>query len=86
MKQRKIIFLDVDGTLADYSGHIPQSAVKAVRLARQKGHKVYICTVICLPASAVRLWTGFTAGSWSSIWNVTPGFSAVRIFRQKQSR
>ncbi len=44
MKQRKIIFLDVDGTLADYSGHIPQSAVKAVRLAGQNGHKVYICT------------------------------------------
>ena len=44
MEQRKIIFLDVDGTLVDYSGHIPQSAAEAVRLARQKGHKVYICT------------------------------------------
>lgn len=44
MEQRKIIFLDVDGTLVDYSAHIPQSAAEAVRLARQKGHKVYICT------------------------------------------
>ena len=86
MEQRKIIFLDVDGTLVDYSGHIPQSAAEAVRLARQKGHKVYICTVICLPASAVRLWTGFTAGSWSSIWNVMRGFSAVNNLKQKQSR
>lgn len=29
MEQRKIIFLDVDGTLVDYSGHIPQSAAEA---------------------------------------------------------
>lgn len=40
----KIIFLDVDGTLVDYKGRIPESAVTAVRLARQRGHKVYICT------------------------------------------
>ena len=40
----KIIFLDVDGTLVDYKGRIPESAAAAVRLARQRGHKVYICT------------------------------------------
>ena len=42
--QGKIIFLDVDGTLVNYEGQIPESAVKAVRLAREKGNKVYICT------------------------------------------
>ena len=41
---KKIIFLDVDGTLVNYENHIPQSAVKAIRLARENGHLVYICT------------------------------------------
>lgn len=40
----KIIFLDVDGTLVDYENHLPDSAVEAVRAARTKGHRVYICT------------------------------------------
>lgn len=40
----KIIFLDVDGTLVDYEGRIPQSAVDAIRQARGNGHRVYICT------------------------------------------
>ena len=35
---RKIIFLDVDGTLIDYDNHIPESAVIAIRKAREKGH------------------------------------------------
>lgn len=41
---RKIIFLDVDGTLVDYENRIPESAVKAIRKARAIGHQVYICT------------------------------------------
>jgi hypothetical protein len=40
----KIVFLDVDGTLIDYEAKLPASAAKAVHLARQNGHKVYICT------------------------------------------
>lgn len=40
----KILFLDVDGTLVDYEGRIPESAVKAIREARKNGHRVYICT------------------------------------------
>ena len=41
---RKIIFLDVDGTIIDYDNHIPDSAVLAIRKAREKGHLVYVCT------------------------------------------
>lgn len=41
---RKIIFIDVDGTLVDYEGNLPESAVAAVRKARENGHRVYICT------------------------------------------
>ena len=40
----KIIFIDVDGTLVDYDGNIPGSAVKAIRAARANGHRVYIST------------------------------------------
>ena len=40
----KIVFLDVDGTLIDYETKLPDSARKAVDLARANGHKVYICT------------------------------------------
>lgn len=41
---KKIIFIDVDGTLLDYENHLPESAVKAIRQARENGHRVYICT------------------------------------------
>lgn len=44
MNHGKVIFLDVDGTLADYEGRIPKSAAAAIRRAREKGHRVYICT------------------------------------------
>ena len=40
----KIVFLDVDGTLINYETVCPDSAKKAVELARANGHKVYICT------------------------------------------
>ena len=40
----KIIFIDVDGTLVDYENKLPESAVLAIRKARENGHKVYICT------------------------------------------
>lgn len=36
----KIVFIDVDGTLVNYSGHIPESAVTAVQQAREAGHLV----------------------------------------------
>lgn len=41
---RKIVFLDVDGTLINYEGQLPESAARAVNEARANGHKVYICT------------------------------------------
>jgi Cof subfamily protein (haloacid dehalogenase superfamily) len=37
------IFLDVDGTYADY-GVVPQAHERAVRAAREAGHKVLLCT------------------------------------------
>lgn len=40
----KLLFIDVDGTLVDYEMNLPDSAVEAIRKARQNGHRVYICT------------------------------------------
>lgn len=42
--EKKILFLDVDGTLIDYQAKLPPSAKKAVDLARKNGHIVYLCT------------------------------------------
>lgn len=42
---RKLIFMDVDGTFTVPGGHIPpESAVKAVQKARENGHKVFLCS------------------------------------------
>lgn len=39
----RAVFLDVDGTYADH-GVVPEGHVRAVRAARQAGHKVLLCT------------------------------------------
>ena len=39
-----VVFLDVDGTLVDEFGRVPDSAREAVHAARSNGHLVYLCT------------------------------------------
>ena len=41
---KKILFIDVDGTLLDYENKLPNSAKEAIIQARKNGHLVYICT------------------------------------------
>ncbi|ADO55046.1 MULTISPECIES: Cof-type HAD-IIB family hydrolase [Paenibacillus] len=41
---KKIIFLDIDGTLVDDDGMIPESAKTACIEARKNGHLIYLCT------------------------------------------
>ena len=42
---RKIIFLDIDGTLTEPgSNDPPESAVSAIKEARAQGHFVFLCT------------------------------------------
>lgn len=38
----KLLFVDIGGTLLDYSNEVPRSAVDAIRQARAKGHRVYL--------------------------------------------
>ena len=43
--ERKLIFLDIDGTLTEPGcNEPPESALRAVELAQKKGHKVFLCT------------------------------------------
>lgn len=41
---KKIVFLDIDGTLVEFSGNIPDSSVKAIKKAKENGHLIYICS------------------------------------------
>ena len=43
--KRKLIFLDIDGTLTTPGSNIPPaSALEAIRLAQAAGHRVFLCT------------------------------------------
>ncbi len=43
--KRKLIFLDIDGTLTPAGSNVPpESAMKAVRMAQAKGNPVFLCT------------------------------------------
>ncbi|MDL4840969.1 Cof-type HAD-IIB family hydrolase [Aquibacillus rhizosphaerae] len=41
---KKVIFLDIDGTLVNDNGVIPESAKLAIQKARENGHLTFICT------------------------------------------
>jgi len=40
---RRVVFLDVDGTLVGDDGRVPASAARAIREARAAGHLVFLC-------------------------------------------
>lgn len=44
MNHKKIVFLDVDGTLVDFTMHMPQSAREALHQAKANGHLISLCT------------------------------------------
>lgn len=50
MNSEKIIFLDIDGTLIDYTQKLPDSAREALHLAQARGHKLLISTGRSKPA------------------------------------
>lgn len=51
-----IIFTDVDGTLYDYEGNLPESAVLAIRKLRNNGHQVYMVTGRSKAENKKELW------------------------------
>lgn len=50
MNSKKIIFLDIDGTLIDYAQKLPDSAREAIHIAQARGHKLLISTGRSKPA------------------------------------
>lgn len=48
MKKRYMLFFDIDGTLIDEeTGVVPDSTVRALQLARARGHLLFLCTGRC---------------------------------------
>ncbi len=41
---QKALFFDIDGTLVDFQGHMPESAKEALGRAQQNGHKIVLCS------------------------------------------
>lgn len=42
---KKYVFIDIDGTLFDHQHHeVPQSALAALKQAKENGHELFICT------------------------------------------
>lgn len=41
---KKIIFCDIDGTLVDHHGVMPESTKEAIKKARANGHLIFLCT------------------------------------------
>lgn len=40
----KLVFLDIDGTIRNFDGTIPQSAAEAIAGARENGHEILLCS------------------------------------------
>lgn len=48
MMKRHMLFFDIDGTLLDdEKGVVPESAVRALHEARERGHLLFLCTGRC---------------------------------------
>lgn len=44
MSTSRVLFVDIDGTLADADGQIPPSATRCLRCVRGRGHRVFLAT------------------------------------------
>ena len=42
--EQKAVFLDIDGTMVDAEGKISASTREAIQRAREKGHKMVVCS------------------------------------------
>ena len=69
----RAVFIDVDGTLVDYRGRVPDSARAAVATARSNGHKVFLCTGRSLSA----IWTELYDVGWDGIIGAAGGYVEV---------
>ncbi len=55
-QRTRLVFLDVDGTLIDSRQRVPESARAACLAARERGHRLFLCTGRSLPEIYPWLW------------------------------
>ncbi len=73
LMNKKVVFLDLDGTLVQRNGIIPDSAKEALRRATENGHEMVICTgrsatqVDPVVKDAVELFTGIVCSAGANI-------------------
>ena len=70
---KKIAFFDIDGTLtSEIDGSLPESAVNAIRLARENGHLMFINTGRCFQNVSRRFrnigFDGYVCGCGTNIY------------------
>ncbi len=67
----RIVLTDIDGTLVNFHGKVPESAVAAIRQARANGHQVYLCSGRSRAEIYPEMWDigvdGFIGGNGSYI-------------------
>ena len=88
--ERKLIFLDIDGTILIPGMVVRREVMEGLRRARNRGHQIFICTgraVSVLPAELDDLtWDGVIASVGSDIWihgqNVYRGSLEVEQIRK----
>lgn len=88
--ERKLIFLDIDGTLLVPGETIRQTVLEGLRKARNRGHQIFVCTgrsVSVLPRELDDLqMDGIIASAGSDIWihgqNVYRGALSVEQIRK----
>lgn len=44
LMEKRLIFIDIDGTLTTPAGTVPPSAKEAIQQARENGHTIFLCT------------------------------------------
>ena len=59
---QKVVFLDVDGTIVNDKGIIPESAKIAIRKAVENGHKLVVCSGRSAIGSWIQ-WNGYGSRS-----------------------
>lgn len=72
MKKTQYLFFDIDGTLICEGGKcLPKSAKEALRMARKKGHKIFINsgrTMCCLPSFLLEGFDGYLCGCGTNLY------------------
>ncbi len=53
---RKLVFIDIDGTILDHQHQVPQSARTALAQVKQAGHRLFFCTGRNNPEVFPSLW------------------------------